>query len=53
VIQQNDPDHYSLTANIPSAVGVRAGIFFGTSLYVGVPAPGMEPAQVWNYAIPD
>ena len=27
VIQQNDPDHYALSANIPSAVGVRTGIF--------------------------
>jgi DNA-binding beta-propeller fold protein YncE len=53
VIQQNDPDHYSPAGNIPSAVGVRTGIFFGSSLYVGVPAAGMEPAQVWNYAMPD
>jgi DNA-binding beta-propeller fold protein YncE len=53
VVQQNDPDHYTLTANIPSAVGVRTGIFYGTSLYVGVPASGLEPAQVWNYAVPE
>jgi DNA-binding beta-propeller fold protein YncE len=53
VVQQNDPDHYSLSANIPSAVGVRTGIFFGTSLYVGVPAAGSEPAQIWNYAVPE
>jgi hypothetical protein len=53
VIQQNDPDHYSLAANIPSAVGVRTGIFFGSSLYVGVPTAGLEPAQIWNYAVPD
>jgi DNA-binding beta-propeller fold protein YncE len=53
VIQQNDPDHYSLSANIPSAVGVRTGIFFGTSLYVGVPAAGLEPALIWNYAVPE
>ena len=53
VVQQNDPDHYSLSANIPSAVGVRTGVFFGTSLYVGVPAAGLEPAQVWNYGVPD
>ena len=51
VVQQNDPDHYSLSANIPSAVGVRTGIFFGTSLYVGVPAAGSEPAQIWNYGV--
>jgi len=53
VVQQNDPDHYTLSANIPSAIGVRTGIFFGTSLYVGVPASGLEPAQIWNYAVPE
>jgi DNA-binding beta-propeller fold protein YncE len=53
VVQQNDPNHYSLSANIPSEVGVRTGIFFGTNLYVGVPAAGLEPAQIWNYGVPD
>jgi DNA-binding beta-propeller fold protein YncE len=53
VIQQNDPDHYTFSANIPSAVGVRTGIFYGTSLYVGVPAGGLEPAQIWNYQVPE
>jgi DNA-binding beta-propeller fold protein YncE len=53
VVQQIDPDHYTLSANIPSAVGVRTGIFYGTSLYVGVPASGVEPAQIWNYAVPE
>src|SRR5216683_921911 len=52
-VQQNDPDHYALGANIPSTVGVRTGIFFGTSLYVGVPAAGLEPAQIWNYGVPE
>jgi len=52
-IQQNDPNHYSLIANIPTTVGVRTGVFFGTSLYVGVPAAGLEPAQIWNYAVPE
>ena len=52
-IQQNDPDHYSLISNIPSTIGVRTGIFFGTSLYVGVPAMGLEPAQVWFYGVPE
>src|SRR5258705_29622 len=53
VVQQNDADHYTLSANIPSAVGVRTGIFYGTSLYVGVPASGLEPAQIWNYGVPE
>jgi DNA-binding beta-propeller fold protein YncE len=52
-VQQNDPNHYALSANIPTTVGVRTGIFFGTSLYVGVPASGLEPAQIWNYAVPE
>ncbi len=51
VVQQNDPNHYSLRANIPTAVGVRTGIFFGNSLYVGVPASAPEPAQLWNYDV--
>ena len=53
VIQQADPDHYTLRTNIPTAVGVRTGTFFGNSLYVGVPASGSEPAQVWNYDVPE
>jgi DNA-binding beta-propeller fold protein YncE len=53
VVQQKDANHYSLSANIPSTVGVRTGIFFGTNLYVGVPAEGLEPAQIWNYGVPD
>jgi DNA-binding beta-propeller fold protein YncE len=52
-IQQADPDHYALIANIPTTVGVRTGIFFGTSLYAGVPAAGLEPAQIWNYGVPE
>src|SRR5712692_2735102 len=52
-IQQNDPNHYTLSANIPTTVGVRTGVFFGTSLYVGVPAAGLEPAQIWNYGVPE
>src|SRR5258706_9302952 len=52
-IQQNDPDHYTLIANIPTTVGVRTGTFYGSSLYVGVPAGGLEPAQVWFYGVPE
>ena len=53
VIQQNDPDHYALITDIPTTVGVRTGTFFGTSLYVGVPASRLEPAQIWNYQVPE
>jgi DNA-binding beta-propeller fold protein YncE len=58
VVRQNDPDHYSFIANIPTTVGARTGIFFasptaGTSLYVGVPAIGLDPAQIWNFGVPE
>ena len=35
------------------SVDVRTGVFLGTSLYAGVPAAGLEPAQIWNYAVPE
>lgn len=53
VLQQNDPNHYSLIANVPTAVGVRTEIFFEDDLYVGVPATGLEPVQIWNYGVPE
>jgi DNA-binding beta-propeller fold protein YncE len=55
VFQQNDPDHYELVANVPSSVGIRTGYFFTKRdrLYVGVPAKGNEPAQVWTYEAED
>jgi DNA-binding beta-propeller fold protein YncE len=55
VFQQNDPDHYELVASVPSAIGVRTGLFFAKRdrLYVGVPAKGSEPAQVWTYEAED
>ena len=52
VVQQTDPNHYALSANIPSTVGVRTGFFFG-SLYAAVPASGVEPAQIWTYSVPE
>jgi DNA-binding beta-propeller fold protein YncE len=55
VFQQNDPDHYELVASVPSAVGIRTGFFYGKRdrLYVGVPAKGSEPAQVWTFEAED
>jgi hypothetical protein len=55
VFQQKDPEHYELLANVPSAVGVRTGYFFvrRDRLYVGVPARGNEPAQLWTYEAQD
>jgi DNA-binding beta-propeller fold protein YncE len=55
VFEQNDPDHYALVANVPSGIGIRTGYFFSKRdrLYVGVPAKGNEPAQVWTYEAED
>lgn len=55
VFQQSDPNHYELLANVPSGIGVRTGYFFTKRdrFYVGVPAKGNEPAQVWTYEAED
>ena len=55
VFQQNDPDHYELVANVPSGIGIRTGYYFTRRdrFYVGVPAKGSEPAQVWTYEAED
>lgn len=55
VFQQNDPDHYELIAHVPSGIGIRTGYFFAKRdrFYVGVPAKGNEPAQIWTYEAED
>ena len=55
VFQQNDPDHYELIANVPSSIGVRTGYFFAKRdrFYVGVPAKGNDPAQIWTFEAED
>ncbi len=55
VFQQEDPDHYSLIQNVASTIGVRTGFWFAKRdrFYVGVPAKGNEPAQVWTYEAED
>jgi len=55
VIQQKDPDHYELIANVPTAIGVRTGYWYAKRdrFYVGVPAKGNEPAQVWTFEAED
>lgn len=55
VIQQKDPHHYELIANIPTGIGIRTGYFFAKRdrFYVGVPAKGNDPAQVWTYEAED
>jgi hypothetical protein len=55
VFQQTDPDHYSLIQNVPSTIGVRTGYWFAKRdrFYVGVPAEGNQPAQIWTYEAED
>lgn len=55
VFQQNDPNRYELLANVPSGIGIRTGYWFTKRdrFYVGVPAKGNEPAQVWTYEAED
>jgi DNA-binding beta-propeller fold protein YncE len=55
VFQQDDPEHYALIQNVISTIGVRTGYWFAKRdrFYVGVPAKGNEPAQVWTYEAED
>ena len=55
VFQQDNPDHYSLIQDVASTIGVRTGFWFAKRdrLYVGVPAKGNEPAQIWTYEAED
>jgi DNA-binding beta-propeller fold protein YncE len=55
VIEQKDPDHYELISNVPTTIGVRTGYWYAKRdrFYVGVPAKGNEPAQVWTYEAED
>ena len=51
VYQMNDPDHYSLLERVPTTIGARTAFFFTTrdQLYLGVPAKGTEPSQIWAF----
>jgi DNA-binding beta-propeller fold protein YncE len=55
VFQQNDPDHYELLADVPTGIGIRTGFFYAKRdrFYVGVPAKGSEPAQIWTFEAED
>ena len=55
VFQQVDPDHYSLVQDVATTIGVRTGFWFAKRdrFYVGVPAKGNEPAQIWTYEAED
>ncbi|MGH7740047.1 MAG: YncE family protein [bacterium] len=54
VIQQTDPGHYHVIANIPTRIGVRTGILvsqkqYGDRFYVAVPALPDREAALWVY----
>lgn len=55
VIEQKDPNHYEQVEEVPSAIGIRTGYFFSKRdrFYVGLPAKGNEPAQIWTYEAED
>jgi DNA-binding beta-propeller fold protein YncE len=55
VVEQKDANHYELLENVPSSIGVRTGYFFTKRdrFYVGMPAKGSEPAQIWTYGAED
>jgi hypothetical protein len=57
VIQQKDPDHYELIANIPSSIGARTGFYYSTPdwdrIYVAVPAHAGQGAELWVYETQD
>jgi len=57
VFQQQDPDHYQLLANVPSALGARTSGYWGKTgkgfdrFYVGVPARACQAAGVLIYTV--
>jgi DNA-binding beta-propeller fold protein YncE len=59
VFQMNDPDHYSLLAKVPTAIGARTAGHFGVAgkgfdrFYLAVPAHGNEPAEIRIYTAQD
>lgn len=55
VVQEVDPNHYELLANVPSIVGARTGYWYPQHdrLYVAVQAQGNQPAQLFGYEAED
>jgi len=59
VIQQDDADHYTLLAKVPSALGARTAGYFGIGrkgfdrFYLAVPARAERGAEVWIYTVQD
>lgn len=57
VIQQKDPDHYELVANVPTAVGGGTSFYLKTrtseGLYVGVPNTPQGGSEILFLAVQD
>jgi DNA-binding beta-propeller fold protein YncE len=59
VFQQADPDHYSLLAKVPSALGARTAGYFGKGhkgfdrYFLGVPPRADHGAEIWIYTVQD
>ncbi len=58
VYQQNDADHYSLPAKVPSTIGARTSAYYGqvgkhNSLYLAVPGRSNRGAELWVYETRD
>jgi outer membrane protein assembly factor BamB len=59
VFQQNDPDHYSLLAQVPTVLGGRTAGYFGRQgkgfdrFYLAIPAGSSASAEVRIYTVQD
>lgn len=59
VFQQADPDHYSLSARVPSTLGARTAGYFGKGkkgfdrFFLAVPARADHGAEIWIYTVQD
>jgi hypothetical protein len=53
IIQQDDADHYTTLAKIPTAKGARTSLFVPEQrcLYLAIPQHGQQSAQVRIYAV--
>jgi hypothetical protein len=57
--QMTDPDHYTLLAKIPTAIGARTAGYYGKQgkgfdrFYLAVPARGAQSAEVRIYTVQD
>jgi hypothetical protein len=54
IVAQEDADHYTPVATIPTAAGARTALFVPAlgRLYLAVPHRGTQGAEIWVYAVP-